>query len=56
MLKTPHSDTTFLVVQDSSLNLEVVSAFSSQVCFFAFGVSLRILAAQKIVFDVIFPN
>ena len=53
MLKTLHSDSIFLVVQDSSLNPEVDSAFSSQICFFAFGISLGILPVQKIVFNVI---
>ena len=47
------SDSTFPVVQDPSLNLEVVSAFSSQICLFAFAISLGILPAQKIVLDVI---
>ena len=32
---------------------EVVSTFSSQICLFALGISLRILAVWKVVFDVI---
>ena len=52
MLKTLHSDSTFLVVQDSSLILEVGSVLSSQVCFFTFGISLGMLPVQKRVFDL----
>ena len=44
---------THLCSEDSSLNLDVVSAFSSQICFFAPSISLWTLAMQKIVFDVI---
>ena len=45
---------TQLCSEDSSLILEVVSAFSSQICFVTrLGISLRILAVQNTVFDVI---
>ena len=44
---------TFPVVQDSTLNLEIVSALSPQICFFTLRISFGILPAQKIVFDFV---